>query len=177
MPSAGNYGRSSQAAAFLSPGGRWSEKRREPRYPCHDAVALRVMSLGPRHFPATVLDVSRSGLCLEISTPIAKGSEVEVTALSQIAVFGEVRYCRRAGDAFHVGVLIRDVVQSHRRTVEHLHDDEAMLYLAGKGLSMADLIRVRDHLTTCNQCRTRLREADAILHPIRKRNLLGTSEP
>jgi hypothetical protein len=135
------------------------------------------MSLGPRNFPATVLDVSRSGLRLEMSTPIAKGSEIEVTARSQIAVFGEVRYCRRAGDSFHVGVLIRDVVQSHARAVAHLDDDDVTLYLAGKGLTMAEVIRVKDHLANCQQCRTRLREADAMLHPIRKRKFLGWLEP
>ena len=152
-----------------------SEKRREPRYPCNDAVAVRVMSIGPRHFPATVLDVSRSGLRLELATPIAKGSEIEVAARTQLVVFGEVRYCRRAGEVFHVGVLIRDVVQSHPRAVAHLHDDEEALYLAGKGLAMADVIRVKDHLTRCEQCRTRLREADAVLHPVRKHNFLGKS--
>lgn len=134
-----------------------AEKRREPRYPCNDAVAVRVMSLGPRHFPATVLDVSRSGLRLEIATPIAKGSEIEVAARSQIVVFGEVRYCRRAGDSFHVGVLIRDVVQSRARAVEHLHDYEIALYLAGNGLKMAEVIRVREHLANCGKCGARAR--------------------
>jgi hypothetical protein len=153
-----------------------SEKRREPRYPCKDAVAVRILSVAPRHFPATVLDVSRSGLRLEVAIPIAKGSEIEVTARSQIVIFGEVRYCRRAGDSFYAGVLIRDVIQPRLQAVKHLHDDDLSLYLVGKGLTMPEVIRVGGHLATCEECRTRLSDAYAVLHPTRKRKLF-TTEP
>jgi hypothetical protein len=153
-----------------------SEKRREARYPCNDAVAVRILSVGPRHFPATVLDVSRSGLRLELAIPIAKGSEIEVTARSQIVIFGEVRYCRRAGDSFHAGVLIRDVIQSRLYTTKHLHDDELSLYLVGKGLTMPEVIRVKAHLATCEECHTRLSVAYAVLHPTRRRKLFAPTE-
>jgi hypothetical protein len=150
------------------------EKRREPRYSCKDAVAVRILSIGPRHFPATVVDVSRSGLRLELAIPIAKGSEIEVTARSQLVVFGEVRYCRRAGDSFQAGVLIRDVIQSRPQAVKHLHDDELSLYLVGKGLTMPEVLRVGAHLETCEECRTRLSDAHSVLHPTRKRKLFTT---
>ena len=153
-----------------------SEKRREPRYPCNDAVAVRVLSIGTRHYPATVLDVSRSGVRLELYIPIAKGSEVEITARSQAVIFGEIRYCRRAGDSFHAGVLIRDVIQSRPHAVKHLHDDELSLYLVGKGLTMPEVIRVKSHLATCEECHGRLSAAHAVLHPTKKRKLFVTKD-
>ena len=153
------------------------EKRREPRYPCNDPVKVRVLSTrGPR-FAATVLDVSRSGLRLELATPIAKGSEVEVTVRGNVIIFGEIRYCRRTSDIFHAGILIRDVLYSRPPAVDHLHDDELSLYLVRMGLTLPELIRIRDHLAKCERCQIRLGEADAILHPIRKRKFLGTLEP
>lgn len=146
------------------------EKRREPRYPCSDPVKVRVISpVGAPPFPGVVLDVSRSGLRIEVQKPISKGSEIEVTARGKVAIFGEIRYCRCAGEFYHAGVLIRDVVHSRPHVVEHLHDDDLSLYLVGKGLTMPEVLRVREHLTTCETCQLRLGEADAVLHPIRKR--------
>ena len=153
------------------------ERRREPRYPCNDPVEVRIISPGGPCFPATVLDVSRSGLRLELGARIAKGSEMEVTVRGHVVIFGEIRYCRRTGDSFHAGILIRDVLYSRPPAVNHLHDDELSLYLVRKGLTLPDLIRVRDHLTKCETCQIRLGEADAILRPIRKRRFLGTMEP
>jgi len=152
------------------------EKRRERRYPCNDAVAVRVLSIGPQHFSATVLDVSRSGLRLELAFPIVKGSEVQVTARSQVVIFGMVRYCRPAGECFHAGVLIRDIVRPRDLDATHVHDDELSLYLVGKGLTMPEVIRVKDHLAICAECRTRLSDAYAVLHPTRKRKSFVTTE-
>lgn len=88
------------------------ERRREPRYPCNDPVKVRVISKGGPRFPATVLEVSRSGLRLELDIPIAKGSDIEVTVRGHVVIFGEIRYCRRTGDSFHAGILIREVLYS-----------------------------------------------------------------
>jgi len=153
------------------------QKRREPRYPCNDPVKVRILSMGSPLFAATVLDVSRSGLRLELATPIAKGSEVEVTVRDYVVIFGEIRYCRRTSDSFQAGILIRDVLYSRPPAVNHLHDDELSLYLARKGLTLPELMRIRDHLAKCETCQIRLGEADAILHQIRKRKFLGTMEP
>jgi PilZ domain len=156
-------------AAVAKDGGSL-EQRREPRYPCNDPVEVRILSgsRGPI-LPATALDVSRSGLRLALRTPIPKGSEIEAIVKRQVTILGEVCYCRRVGDDFHAGVLIRDVVYPGTQAVEHLHDDQLSLYLVGKGLTMAEVIHVKDHLAKCADCRTRLSNADAVLHPIRRR--------
>jgi PilZ domain-containing protein len=146
-------------------------------FPCHDPVEIRVISEGVSRFPGTVLDVSRSGLRLELATSLTKGSEVEVSVRGHVLIFGEVRYCHRTGDSVHAGILIREVLYSRPPAVDHVHDDELSLYLVRKGLTLPDLIRVRDHLAKCETCQIRLGEADAILRPIRKRKFLGTLEP
>lgn len=144
------------------------EKRRETRYPTNDPAEVQVLPIDNARRPATVLDVSQSGLRLELDAHVAKGLQIKVILAGQIVIFGEVRYCRRAGDVFHAGVLIQDVVYSRQGAGKHVHDDDLNLYLFGEGLTAFELIRVREHLILCEPCRIRLDEIDAKLNPFKE---------
>src|SRR5271169_48886 len=87
----------------------WMERRHEARYPTNDPAEIRILPLNGPRLPSTVVDVSRSGLRLELATQLARGLQVEVVLPAKVAVLGEVRYCLRVGAVFHIGVRIQDV--------------------------------------------------------------------
>jgi PilZ domain len=134
-----------------------TERRREPRYPCNDPVVVRILPGDGSRVPAKLLDVSRSGLRLEIGVSLLKGAEIEIVLSKQIAIFGKVRHCRRVGDVFHAGVLIQEAFYSSK-TSDHVSDDQLGSYLTGNGLTLTQVIKVRDHLALCSTCRLRMVE-------------------
>jgi hypothetical protein len=91
------------------PHSRPDDRRRDARYATNDPAEVEVLHANVRHLSALVLDVSRSGIRLGIQERIAPGSQVKVTMPRQVVIFGEIRYCRRAGARFHAGVLIQQV--------------------------------------------------------------------
>jgi hypothetical protein len=137
------------------PGG--IERRRDARYPTNDPAEIHILPLNGPSLPATVIDVSRSGLRLELSTQLARGLGVEVVMPGDAVVFGEVRYCRRARDAFRVGIRIEDVVYSRLDQGEHIPENQLLLYLNGSGLKVPEVVRARDHLQHCQKCRVRFK--------------------
>lgn len=145
------------------------EKRRERRYPTNDPVHVRKFPFAADTIPAKIVDVSRSGMKLELGTPLLRDVKVEVTMLaSKAVIFGEVRHCRRSGAVYHAGVLIEDVVQPASDKT-HVNVDDMSLYVVGKGLSAADVLRVEEHLSRCPACKTRLVQATKTLYPTRLR--------
>jgi len=146
------------------------ERRSEARYPTCDVVEVQILEKGNLcRVAATIVDVSRSGLRIEVRSPIAKGSQVEIILARALVIFGEVRYCRRGGEAVYAGILIQQVVPARPLADEHIHDEVLSLYLVGKGLTVPEVIGLKEHLILCEACKIRLAEADAILNPVRKR--------
>jgi hypothetical protein len=151
--------------------GQIIERRREARYPTSDPAAVQILAPDGARVSATVVNVSRSGLRLKLRAPLAKGMRIEVVVVRKCAIFGEVRYCSRTGDLFFAGIQIDDVVHSRPNQNEHLSDDQLSLYLVGKGLSVPEVIQLKDHLIDCEACQIRLAEQDAILNPRRRRKI------
>jgi len=155
---------------FPAPAGRESskpqaqdelpERRQEPRYPIRDPVEIENVP-GGRRLPGFVLDVSRSGLQLEIGSPIGKGAKIKITFPAQFIVFGDVCYCRRAGTVFHAEVLIEKVLYSSHAADRHLQKAELNLLKSGEGLTAAKVMELRKHLIHCKTCESRLDEAMA----------------
>ena len=85
------------------------ERRQEVRYQTNDPAQVR-LSPGTECVAGTILDISRSGLRIEIGRPITRASRVEIILAGSAVIFGTVRYCRRIADAYHVGILIEHVV-------------------------------------------------------------------
>jgi hypothetical protein len=91
----------------------WKDRRRFVRVPADEPASLRV--LNPVSFarsPARVLDMSPEGLKLRVSEFLHPGSTIQIRLADTIA-FGEVRYCKPAGSAFHVGVQLQDSFPAH----------------------------------------------------------------
>jgi hypothetical protein len=168
------FGDSSGRAAVISTAfalrrARLAERRREARYPTRDAAEVEVRHGEILRVPAMVVDVSRSGLRLELPAAVGRGEQVKISLPRQVVIVGEVRYCRRAGIVFHAGILIQEVFHTEPVTDRHISDDELSFYLIGKGLAVADVISLREHLIECEACRIRLGETDAVLNPARRR--------
>jgi hypothetical protein len=155
------------STAFALRRARVAERRRETRYPTQDAAEVEVRHGEILRMPAMVVDVSRSGLRLELPAAVGRGEQVKISLPRQVVILGEVRYCRRAGLVFHAGVLIQDVFQDQVVPGAHISADEIAFFLIGKGLAVADIIRLREHLIECETCRIRLGETDAKLNPPR----------
>lgn len=130
-----------------------NEKRREARYLCRDPAEVRAISWGSAYLPATVLDISRSGLRLEIATGIANNVDIEIKLPGRAVIFGAVRYLQRMKHAYHIGVEIMDVFYVRRPDDSgHIHEDQMLLYLAGRGLTASEVLAVRNHLRGCKGC-------------------------
>jgi hypothetical protein len=158
-------------AAKADRGTLFLEKRREARYPTNDPAELEVVNGGAGQFSATVLDVSRSGLRLKLDSSINRGTEVKITLQRNIVIYGQIRYCRPFDGSFDAGVLIQDMAQNCGQPSPHIEDDLLSLYVIGKGLTVPEVIKLKEHLVNCEACRVRLGEKDAVLNPVRKRKL------
>jgi hypothetical protein len=144
------------------------DRRREARYPAQEPAELELL-YGPRDpIYGTVLDVSRSGLRIELPRRIHRGEEVKVK-LQQNVIFGEVRYCRAVAGVFQAGIRIDELVRPPADGGKHLSEDTLALYAVGKGLSVSEVIDVREHLLRCESCRTRVAAREAALNPSRRR--------
>lgn len=145
-----------------------AERRTETRYPTRGDPAELELLQGPA-VPqyGTILDVSRSGLRVVLLKRMDRGEQVKVKLQGNV-IFGEVRYCRAASGAFQVGIRIRDLVRAAGRQTEHIADEPLSLYAVGKGLSVAEVIQIREHLVLCESCRNRVAKQEALLKPSRK---------
>jgi hypothetical protein len=95
--------------AFLAKRRESLEQRREARYQTNDAVEVEMLQAGFQRVAASIVDVSRSGLCLLSESTIGKGAQVKITLEKHVVIFGEVQYCRPARGGFHSGIVIQDV--------------------------------------------------------------------
>jgi hypothetical protein len=95
--------------AFLAKRREASEQRREARYQTNDAVQVEFLQTGFPRVAASIVDISRSGMCLLSESTIGKGSQVKITLEKHVVIFGEVQYCRPTRGGFHAGILIQDV--------------------------------------------------------------------
>jgi hypothetical protein len=143
------------------------ERRSEPRYPTFEPAEIEIIAAAGEPIYGTIIDVSRSGLRLALPRGLNKGEQLKVK-LQRNVIFGEVRYCRKVHGGFHAGLRIDDLVRPHSRADSHIEDDPLSLYAAGKGLSVSEVIEVREHVGRCGMCRERLAEKQATLNPAGK---------
>jgi hypothetical protein len=141
-----------------------AERRAEARYPTQDPVEIEILPGPGAPLYGTILDVSRSGLCVALNKRIGRGQHIKIRLYRNV-IFGEVRYCRSVPGGFHAGVEIQDLVRPPTGQDEHLADDQLSLYAVGKGLSVAEVIGVREHLARCEACRAHLAQQEDLLKP------------
>jgi hypothetical protein len=148
-----------------------ADRRTEIRYPAQDPAELELLPGPSEPMFGTILDVSRSGLRVVIPRRIDSGAQVQVK-LHHNVIFGEVRYCRAISGAFHVGLRIKDLVLPAGSQNRHIAADPLSLYAVGKGLSIPEVIEIREHLGRCGACRARLSEQHAVLNPRKGRPIV-----
>jgi anti-sigma factor RsiW len=87
-----------------------AERRRAHRVPTNDPALLKLIYPNVSDpLPARILDVSQSGLKVEVPLLLEPGATVEILMGRAVAI-AEVRYCVKVGATFHAGVLIQDVL-------------------------------------------------------------------
>jgi hypothetical protein len=101
--------------AFLAKRQKSLEKRREARYQTNDAVKVEILQIGFPSVAGSIVDISRSGLCLLSEAMIGKGAQVKITLEKHVVIFGEVQYCRLGRGGFHSGIVIQDVFYPQRQ--------------------------------------------------------------
>jgi hypothetical protein len=65
--------------AFLAKRRERLDRRRETRYQTNDAVEVELLQTGFQRIAASIVDVSRSGVCLLSESTIGKGAQVKIT--------------------------------------------------------------------------------------------------
>jgi hypothetical protein len=161
-------------AAFAQPlpaSEETADRRTEIRYPAQDPAELELLPGPSEPMFGTILDVSRSGLRVVIPRRIDVGAQVQVKLHNNV-IFGEVRYCRAISGAFHAGLRIKDLVRPAGSQNLHIAADPLSLYAVGKGLSIPEVIDIREHLGRCGACRARLAAQHALLNPRKGRPII-----
>jgi hypothetical protein len=86
------------------------DRRLEQRTPCDDISAQVRIGEGLNSTPASVLDISTSGVRLGLDSSLEVGSNVTVW-FNKTVVTGQVRYCRGNQDgSFDAGLRLLDVL-------------------------------------------------------------------
>jgi len=135
-----------------------ADRRREERSPANDPATVE-MPLGVR-VSATVIDISRSGMRLELEKPLDIGMKIGISIqVRKLMVIGDVRYCRRSGERYHAGIAIRG-----ENTAE-----DSQAHTAGRSLTADEVLRIKGHLLGCDVCVERLANAMGIQEPVRRR--------
>jgi hypothetical protein len=89
--------------ASIKPASQILQQRRHERYVVHTPGVLRLVGIRGGVYVITVLDVSKSGLCINCPMGVPQGTRVEVKCHGTM-VSGTVRYAREVGSEFHVGI-------------------------------------------------------------------------
>jgi hypothetical protein len=141
----------------LAAGGeRRLEKRREQRFPAREIIEVQVIGASGDRFGGMILDISRSGLKIEIGKPLSQGAYLEIVLPSRAIIIGEARYCRSKNKLYHVGVRIEGVYFSQAVSSRHIGKELLACYSRDGGLSPLDAMEIRSHLTACEACRAAL---------------------
>src|SRR5437763_1218736 len=91
------------------------DRRAEPRFQTGGEGELTMISPpGSETLMASIVDVSRSGMQVEITAPMELGSIIELR-LRNMSVFGEVGSCRQgASGRYRLGVLTSRIIPRRR---------------------------------------------------------------
>jgi hypothetical protein len=139
-----------------------SERRREPRFRTNESVEVCILEPRCERVDGIIRDISRSGLSVEVRTPVAKMIHMEVILPNRAIIFGETRYCRRQSDVYRVGVSIEQVYCAQALYSRHVDADLLNLYMGGNGLTVLQVIQIRNHVASCAACRTQLTSGTAV---------------
>jgi len=161
MPTAPKQeGAKSDSSAEFKSSAQYLEKRRERRYPAHENVEVQVIGASGSRFGGLILEVSRSGLKLEIGKPLSQGAHLEILLPRIAIIIGEARYCRPKNKLYNVGVKIEGVYFTRAVSVRHVPKEWLVRY---RSLPPLAAVQVTEHLASCDACRAALSEVEEML--------------
>ena len=82
--------------------------RREPRLPCNPTGVHAYVNGSDRHFTGKIVEVSRTGIQLQIDEAVPLGSVMTVE-FGGTVLTGEIRHCELRDGRFTVGIQTADV--------------------------------------------------------------------
>lgn len=128
------------------------ERRSEHRFSCDAPAEITLINPGGSILtvPATLRDVSRSGLRVASNARLQRGMQIRVK-LENLIVFGETCYCRLKNGTYESGIKTSDVI-SHSGCGHHLRDDQIELLALGRRLPLAEALYTKVHIRSCAQC-------------------------
>lgn len=91
------------------------DRRGSPRYRCNLRCELHKAS---RSYPAILLDVSRSGLSVQVDRDLAQGDEVEISVERGIQIRAIAWRARPSRSGFVVGMMLSDVTPAYQEFIE-----------------------------------------------------------
>jgi len=100
-------------------------RRTEQRYLVkEDAFVWDLHHIKAGYHAASIVDVSRNGMCLESVGRLMQGSHIAIDFRGMI-VCGTVQYCRLVENRFVMGVHIKDVLdQLREEPADHSADED-----------------------------------------------------
>ena len=101
-------------------------RRTEPRYLVkEDAFVWDLHHIKAGYHPASIVDVSRNGMCLESVGRLMQGSHIAIDFRGMI-VCGTVQYCKLVENRFAMGIRIKDILDPLREEpADHSADEYA----------------------------------------------------
>lgn len=135
----------------------FKDSRKEPRFQAAGIGDLKIVNPATVvRLSAAIVDVSRSGLGIEVDKPLNSGSAVELR-LSDSLVMGAVGNCHQHGDGrYRAGILTVRVLESPLR-LRHLSDVDHLPYVLNDALTEAQRHYYTQHLQLCPACEQRVR--------------------
>src|SRR5438128_1085920 len=109
--------------------------RKEPRFQAAGIADVKVVNpAAGLRLSAAIVDVSRSGLQIEVDKPLNSGSGVEIR-LNESVVMGEVCNCQPHGEGrYRAGILTIRMVESPLSLL-HLSDVDHLPYVLNDALT------------------------------------------
>ena len=106
------------------------DRRVEPRMLCADLVDIRWKDQAgrTRHIVANLEDISLSGICLQVESPIPAGTDIAMH-YGDGQLVGTIRYCRYQGMGYFLGVELAEGCRwsSQHYRPQHLLDPSELV--------------------------------------------------
>ena len=137
--------------------------RKEPRFQTTGIADLKVVNpAAGLRLSAAIVDVSRSGLQIEVDKPLNSGNGVEIL-LSEWVVMGEVCNCRPHGEGrYRAGILTIRIIESPL-SMRHLSDVDHLPYVLNDVLTEAQRHYYTRHLGLCPDCEQSVQRTRVVL--------------
>lgn len=130
----------------------FKDARREPRFQAAGIGDLKIVnSAAVVRLSAAIVDVSKSGLRIEIDSPLHSGSAIELSLGDSIIVGAVGNCCPHGCGRYRAGIVTIRVLDAPLR-LRHLSDVDHLPYVLNDALTEAQRHYYTLHLILCPTC-------------------------